>query len=195
MKLTLSSAELLAHRRVLGGLEGRRHPTVDRADGIDIDTVLSFRLRQWYLDLLDHGDPRLLAPENIAATCNILPETAPAGGILIELPAACRRAFKLKMRGWQCETEILDAAQLQSVINRQLNPFTASAPGRPIAVMTSEAGSRQPAQLIAWPADGNDGRKPQIETLVGVTDPGDELFILDESALASMPLSDILMSI
>ena len=41
MKITLSKAEMLKRRRIAGGLEPLRADcTVERTDGIDIDTVL-----------------------------------------------------------------------------------------------------------------------------------------------------------
>lgn len=190
--MNYTASELLALRRQLGGLEAKNTAlAVERSDGINIDTLLAIQLRHWYLDLLDHGDPRYLAPENIAAEVPAIPE---GDATLIRLPERCRRAFALRLRGWERSTRILPAADLPAVLRRQNNPYTAATAARPVAVMTGEFGTETYVGVKAWPEAGG-GAGAVVTELSAVVDRGDNVFILDPSALATMPQSDFLINI
>ncbi|MDE6134768.1 MAG: hypothetical protein K2F79_04260 [Muribaculaceae bacterium] len=182
MRIELTATELLKRRLVLAGLQPLNSGLDYRStEGVDVDTIVTFRLRQWYLDLLDHGAPPMLAPENIAADVGSFAAAAPSGGVAIELPAACRRVFSLKMKGWQRSAPVGQETGLSDAIRRQLNPYSAATAARPLAILSGRT-------ILAWPA----GTGPQVQELTAVLDPGPGLYIMDESALSTLPVTDIL---
>ncbi|MDE6436807.1 MAG: hypothetical protein K2K69_04790 [Muribaculaceae bacterium] len=185
--MTYPATEILALRRTLGGLEARNTSlAVERTDGVSIDAILQVQLRRWYLDLLDHADPRLLAPENIASEVSF---TAGTDGATILLPERCRRAFSVRLRGWARSVPILPASEFAGVLRRQRNPYTAATPVAPVAVMAQDIGTTPQPAVYAWPADSG------IAHLSAVVDRGEHIYILDPSALATMPQSNILIDI
>lgn len=187
-----SAADLLAQRRLLGGLEPKNTSlAVERTDGISIDTILTIQLRQWYLDLLDHGDLRYLAPENIATEVTVQSE---GDATIVRLTENCRRAFTLKLREWNHTATILPPSELQAVLRQQNNPYTAASADRPVAVLAREFGTEPRIAVYAWPRPAT-GSGALVTELAAVVDRGEKVFILDPSALATLPHSDFLINI
>ncbi len=183
MKITLSKAEMLKRRRIAGGLEPLRADcTVERTDGIDIDTVLETELRRRYLDLLDHGDRSLVAADNIAATVSCVRNEDPGtGGAHIAAPAMCRRIFDVRLSGWLRAVEVRPPDEADTIISRQQNPYTAATAAHPVAVFTRGAVAGSAPDILAWPAVGI---HPQALTVTAAIDPGEDYYTIDEAALA-----------
>lgn len=185
MKLTLSRQEMLKRRRLAAGLEPLRTDcTVELTEGLDVDRMLLDGLRKWYLTLLDTAPREMLAPDHIRSNM-LYPVEGKAGGVRIMLPAACRRVFDLKLQHWSRPAPVLPRTELDTVVSRQLNPYTAATCDRPVAVYVP--GAEGADAVYAWPA----GAGAKVETLCGVLDPGEEAYVLDESALALMPTDSI----
>lgn len=175
MKITLSKSQMLERLRIAAGLEPLRADCkIEITDGIDVDAILLLNARARYLDMLDNADPRLLAPENLAPLASATSD-APAGGVMIALPTACRRVFHLRLEGWNKTIEILPHDQMTSTINRQKNPFRKATPDRPVAVRCPGSDIK----IMAWPG----ALIPRIADISGIIDPGEDFFTLDEAAI------------
>ncbi|MDE6854449.1 MAG: hypothetical protein K2J38_05280 [Muribaculaceae bacterium] len=191
MKLTWTRAELLEYRRRIGGLEPLRTDcSVVSTDGIDVDAILSAQLRRWYLDLLDNGPRELIAPENISATTMVSRPDPPLGDAsLVRVPDICRRVFDIRLKGWSRAVEPLPASEIEQVVRRQLNPFTAATASRPVAVLLPPGSGQRVREILAWPSG------PQVTTLYAAVDTGDDSYCFDEAALSTIPATDILTQI
>lgn len=182
MKISLSKAEMIERRRrALALTPLRTDCTIERTDGIDIDATLEQELRRWYLNLLDTAEPRLLAPENIAGrlACSTTGDDD-CRAVVVELPSNCRRVFDLKLEGWTHAVPVLPHSELARVIACQQNPYTRATPWRPVAVLGAGGDDGRSPDILAWPSTG---LFPSAQIVTAVTDPGPELYILDESAL------------
>ena len=190
MKITLTKAEMLRRRRIAGGLEPHRADcAIEQTDGIDIDAVLELQLRQWYLDLLDKGSVSEVAPSNIAASVEISAVSGNPGGTVLTPPEMCRRVFAVKLKGWLRAVEVEPASEAERIIQLQSNPYTAATAAHPVAVATGGASGGRASEILAWPA------ATQALTVTAAIDPGEDYYTFDESALASMPSTQILLEI
>lgn len=191
MKVTYSRAELLGYRRRIGGLEPLRSDcTVVSTDGIDVDTILEAQLRRWYLDLLDRGPRELIAPDNIPATTTVSRPDPPLGDAsVVRVPDICRRVFDIRLKGWSRAVEPLPASEIEAVVRRQLNPFTAATPARPVAVLLPPGSGQRVREILVWPSG------TQVTVLHAAVDTGKDSYCFDESALAAIPATDILTQI
>lgn len=169
MKLSLTKAQMLERRRLSGGLEPLRTDcTIEYTDGIDIDRLLEQELRARYVLMLDHADPSMLAVE---AVNGIKESSAPAGGSKLRLPASCRRAIDVELEGWGRAATVMPGDSFDRILSWQDNDFRAATALHPVAVAGPDG------DIYAWPAG-------QLKRLRGISDPGDEHYILDESGLS-----------
>lgn len=173
MKITKSAAELREYVRTLAGLTPMRADCViEYTDGIDVDAMIDFRLRQWYIKLLAEGPRELLAVHDMAAGATVTDAGAPASGSVVRLPPTCVRAFELMLASWQHPVPILGAEALGKMAGCQRNPFTRATPHAPVAVMAPDGMS-----VFAWPPGST------VAALSGVSDTADGTFSMDEAAL------------
>lgn len=169
MKLSLTRAQMLERRRISGGLEPLRSDcSIEYTDGIDIDRLLEQQLRARYVWMLDHADPSMLAVESVGG---IKESAAPHGGSKLRLPPSCRRALDVELDGWEVPAHILPSDMFGTILSLQANTFRAAKARHPVAV-TSPGGD-----IYAWPGG-------QLRQLNGISDPGDDSYILDESGLS-----------
>ncbi len=94
------------------------------------------------------------------------------------LPENCRRVLWLRLPGWHHGTVPLAASEADRVALRQLNPYTASTPSAPVAVLAPSGRS-----VTAWPAAAEYG-SPKV---MAAADTGEDSFVFDDSALATLP--------
>lgn len=156
---------------------------VEYTDGIDVDRLLEQELRAWYVNLLDTAPPEMLAPENIAGSTSAQAHIVP-GAARISLPENCRRVLDIKLKGWSMAVKVLPSEHYQEMVRHQTNPFTASTIASPVAVMAPWSPDGVSAAVVAWPPGSI---QPQVETLTAICDPGPDKYILDETALATLP--------
>lgn len=164
MKKTLSQAEMLELWRQLKAVEPLRLDcSVCRTDGVDADAILAGRMRSWYLDLLDCGDERYLAPADVAAMASVSSGTC--GITLVEAPADVRRVLRLRFAGWDgyvvpdTAPDVLRAAAA--------NPF-----------MRRPAAARLSPRLLAV-----GGAAGTLASLVCAVDHGPQVYSFDDSAI------------
>ena len=144
--------------------------SIEQFDGLSVNDLIAQRMRQWYLNLLDTADPALLPTADIAARCTRV--ARPDNATAITLPDDCRRVIHIRAASWPMpiapEADTARAALLG-------HPFAAPTARRPLAI----AALRSILIAPCAPADA-------IE-VVAVVDPGDQLYSLDESLLATIP--------
>ncbi len=185
MRIELTKEQILKRRRISGGLEPLRADyTIELTDGIEVNTILLTELRNWYLDLLANGDRTLLATENLASTITLV---AMDGGLRIELPDNCRRMFDIRLNGWSHAAEIRPSNEFERIKAMQQNPFTAATATNPVAVFLPGNMGGKASDIAVWP--GSSG----ISLAIGVVDPGENLYIMDEMALKTMPSGPVLL--
>lgn len=185
MRIELTKEQILKRRRISGGLEPLRADyTIELTDGIDVNTILLTELRNWYLDLLANGDRGLLATENLASAVTLV---AMDGGLRIEVPDNCRRMFDVRLNGWNHVVAIRPSDEFERIKAMQQNPFTAATANNPVAVFLPGNMGGKTADIAVWP--GSSG----ISLAVGVVDPGENLYIMDEMALTTMPSGTVLL--
>lgn len=181
MKKTMTQSELIGLVRLMSGLDGTRSDVaIETTDGLDVDAMIGHRLRQWYLELLDTAPVEMLAPENMASSAML--STVEVSGIKATraiMPGNCRRVLEVRLRDWLRSVPVLPYENLAAVINRQQNPFTAATASHPIAVYGASAIGGVAAPVMMFPAMAT----PQLSYLLGVSDPGENIYTFDERAL------------
>lgn len=172
---TFSKAEMLAlWRRRLGFDERRNDCTVEVYDGREVNDIITDAMRSWYLRLLDSAPLRLLPAARISCTA------APAGihTMSISLPESCRRVTAVEAPRWDFPAVPDSSGRAQEAISLAAGPFGGPSDARPVV---ADDGSRT---LLAAPLDAGDAF-----TVTGISDPGDAVYILDESLLDTIPSS------
>lgn len=187
MKLTLTREEMLERCRLAGGLEPLRTDcTIEYTEGISPDSILEQRLRSRYLQLLDAGTREMVAADNIAATVSTAQGALPAAGVVLTMPAMCRRVFDVQLRGWSHPVAVRPYEALAEVMNLQQNPYTRATATSPVAVFASGALAGASPAVLAWPAGASADASPQVAVATAVIDPGPDYFTLDEAAIDSL---------
>lgn len=179
MLKTLSASEMLSLYRLQAGLSPAGAAcAIEVTDGIDVDRILAPALRRWYVAMLDTASPRLLPTADIGPALRPTQYAAPAGACRLILPVEARRLLSLQPMSTAAPALIHPAADFDTVMRRQLNPYTAATEDAPEAVMLDGG---EAIGIILWPAAAS------IAAARVVRDPGEDSFILDEQLLAELP--------
>lgn len=187
MKKTLTHAQMLDLWRMAAGLEPPlAEASVERFDSLEVDRSLAIIMRQWYLQLLDTAELCYLAPENIAA--RIEWQKSPSSQrLLARLPADVRRVVSVSKDKASPNAKLFDEYDLFS---------NYSSPSGLTRRYSSPLGNSLPRADAPQPSDGEISHAfsaggiivlpgPEIpEIVMAVCDPGDEMYILDESAVS-----------
>lgn len=144
--------------------------SIEQFDGLNVNDLIAQRMRQWYLNLLDTADPALLPTANIAARCTRV--ARPSNATTITLPDDCRRVVHVRAASWPVAIAPTSDTAGAALLG---HPFAAPTARRPLAIATLRSILIAPCA----PADA-------IEVLA-VVDPGEQLYTLDESLLATIP--------
>ena len=168
MKISLDKAQMLERRHLAGGLESVRVDcAIEYTDGVDVDKMLLADLRARYVEMLDHANPAYLLVENIepAKTGN-----NHCGGIRVKLPDSCRRVFDIELDTWHRPVRIQPLSMYNAITSWQYNDYRAATELTPVAVFSPDG------DILAWPGG-------KVVSLRGITDPGEDTYVLDESGL------------
>ena len=177
--MQLTYEELLTQFKIRAGLSPRRDGcSIDIASGFDADGLMEQHIRSWYASLIENAPAEMLDPENVAP---LLSATAlPDGSAEVVLPPQCRRIFTIKLRGWEREAEVVDAADhprlcrvlsASSSIRRTSHPY-AIRRGRTIT-------------LYSLPPDSN-GSPEVIYATGAIVIPDGDTFRFSPAALSSI---------
>ena len=170
MKLRLSTDEMLSQWRMRRALEPLRSDcTVERIDGIDLDSFLMMEMRDWYLNLLDTAPPHLLTLTDITSKVSLSKNDDLSA--TIRLPQRCRRVIELTLDSSPSPVKITTPNSPLTIC--QQNPFSRSGTASPIAIHSNDS-------LIIH-AGNNDFN---IVQLLCVMEPDEGLYELDEAALS-----------
>lgn len=191
MKVTYSKAEMLERCRLVGGFEPLRADCrVEYTDGIDLDTVLLHRLRSCYLTLLDSEEGVGACAENVGAMVSVSDAEVSGGGVVLTMPSNCRRVLGVRLRGWERGAAVQAASVAGRVMQRQLNRYTRATARHPEAVLSGEGIAGGVASVICWPAPSG---RVQVSSVQAITDPGEDYYTLDESAVDGLCRSALSM--
>lgn len=180
MKITKTRAQMLDYVRTALLLNPERSDgAIEYTDGLDIDSAIINATRARYLNLLDNGSREQLAPEDVSDDVSV-GATLPGGGVRLILPPSTRRVFDVALDGWLYPVEIQPADRLRCIVAEQFNPFTRATVEQPVAVIDTASTAGRLTSILCWPA------ATQINMLTAVVDPGENKYILDESALNSL---------
>ncbi len=179
MKTILTMAQAVERARLLLGFDHTREDgDSNQVNGTNVNVLLERLVRQWYLNILDHGEARYVIPAPVEGML-LQADRSPAGAVVLKLPSSCRRAVSVRLPGWARSAEVLPGSELDETVNRQLNPFTAAEADSPVAVMLSEQGKT----VACWPPYVSDTGSPSAS---GIIDTGKETITLDDSALLTL---------
>lgn len=170
MKLRLSTDEMLSQWRMRRALEPLRSDcTVERIDGIDLDSFLKMEMRDWYLNLLDTAPIHLLTLTDITSKVSLSKNKDRS--VAICLPQGCRRVIELTLDCSPVPIKITTADTPLAIC--QQNPFSQSGTVSPIAIHCHD-------RLIVHA--GSDDFN--IVQLLCIMEPDDGFYELDEAALS-----------
>lgn len=185
MKITLTQAQMLSLWRRAQGLEPTAAAvSLEQWDSIDTEAQLALRMRQWYLRLLDTGDETLVATSDISTQISL--RRVGDGLYAATLPATCRRLLRLNVTD-ECGTSmVVPDADAETAVTRycrrRANPW-----GAPAFVPVRACVRGHSLVVACGHGLGGADTLPTVSEAQAVIDPGDETYILDEAALATIP--------
>ena len=146
--------------------------SIQTVEGLDTESEIRRRMRQWYLNLLDTAPPSLLpVSENAMGTA------LSSEGLFyrVALPEATRRVVSVKAQGWLAAVAPLSADEAAARLGRIASPFGRPGNNSPLAVYSDGA-------LLVTPVN-----IPALDSLRLVLDPGPTVYTLDDSLLSTIP--------
>ena len=181
MKKTYTKDEMTALWRGRAGLEPAVTSCgITRHDGVDVDTAIGQRARQWYLDLLYRGDRRYLALEDISPRVSFSTDGYNIGRCALPLDVC--RVFEVRLAGWASSARVArrPPARLLSLL---AHPDCRGSMTVPAAWLENDI-------LCVAPAAEARGALIQPLMITAAVDPGPQSFIIDDSALSTIPVFD-----
>lgn len=180
MIVTLSHQQMLQTWRKCAGLEPSVIAcSIERFDGIDVNSRLEAMMRQWYLALLDGGDPALLgAPAEASELLSVGGRHADGSAEIVCSPSV-RLLCSVMLSGWERPAGIIDAGNASRETSLLANPFSRPGAASPLAWRDSSG------CIFAAPAYAGGS----IISAKAYIDNGPETYRLDERALATIPTS------
>lgn len=156
----LSASEMLdLWKQVMRLDTPRRDCTVEWDDGIDLDSLLTTHINQWYAHLLSTASPQLLPIADVKSQVTL---TTSSGMVVASVPEQCVRPVEWRLAGWKRSvTEFLDPCSHEAML--QINEWTRGGDCNPAIIdygfqLLMTAGSNTPqlemARCVVRPADG-----------------------------------------
>lgn len=165
-------------RLAAGLVPAEAEASVERFDCLDIDRRLEIAMRAWYLDLLDNAAVRYLAPENISARL-VWQRDSATGTLAAEIPADVRRVLAVRMDVFSLPVDFVRSGR-DLVVPADGYVFTRSI----CSPLCYGDVPPEPAGASAFSAFKVPG------VVLAITDPGEETYILDDSALSLIGHAD-----
>lgn len=170
---TYTKSQMTAIWRSALGIDTlRADMTLSRVDGIDTDTYITRQMRLWYLNLLDTAPVERLALTDISAEAKAATD---GDTVRVTLPENCRRTVCIRLAGWQRAAAPLTGEAAAQTAARAASDYAAPGVCEPAVIAEGRT-------LVCMPASS-----PTVTSLMAVIDPGPELYVLDESLLATIP--------
>lgn len=164
---------MLSQWRMRRALEPLRSDcTIERIDGIDLDSFLKMEMRDWYLNLLDTAPLHLLSLSDVASFVSLSFNNDLSATIM--LPKGCRRIVEILIDCCDNPVEIVAADSPLAMC--QQNPFSRSGSVSPVAILHHD-------RVIIYAGANNFN----ISHMLCVMEPDDGFYELDEAALSLIP--------
>ena len=142
MKIRLSQPQMLSLWRLHRLLEPIRHDAeVTRADGVDLDAILTAEMDQWKIELLLRASQELLVSHDITGEITI--SSYDDGCAFISLPPEVVRVLSVRLSGWKSSAIPISADT--PVAMRQRLPYTRADASSPVAVLSGDGLCLYPA--------------------------------------------------
>lgn len=178
MIVTLTSDQMLLAWRSCAGLESLTIDcSIERFDGIDINSRIRFLMRQWYLELLDSHDPLLLGPPVDVSNLVDIAARYPDGSAAIRFSPSLRVLSSIRLSDWLRPASVTDASLLANSIALHANPFARPGVCAPLAWRQHSDASVRITPVSA---------SAQIVEANGYIDTGEDSFRLDSRALCTI---------
>ncbi len=172
MMLRLTSEQMLRTWREIAGLEPLNTDcSIERFDGIDLDSVIRLRMRLWYLAMLDEGRPEYAGP-----ACEASDKLTLSDGIISADPSV-RRITSVRLSTWTRDAVLHRYDEVCGLVALLDNPYSAAGPRSPLAWIDSNNTLR----VSPCPAGAT------ISSAKAYIDPGEDLYLFDERALSTIP--------
>lgn len=175
MIVTLTSQQMLQTWRLCAGLESLASDcSVERFDGVDIDSRLTALMRQWYLSLLDEGNPQMIGlPSDAVSLVSVRPDGYSA---TVTCHESVRRLCSIRLSDWKREAMIVDRDIVDKLLPLQSNPFARAGVCDPVAWRETDGSIHViPAKTSSLVVDAK-----------AIVDPGEETYRLDSRALSTV---------
>lgn len=179
MTINVSHQQMLQTWRRCAGLEPMVSGcSIERFDGVDVDSRLGDMMRQWYLELLDKGDPAMAG--EACDVSELISVTAAGNGYEARLVCdeSVRRLMSVRLTGWEREATVADSREIGRKLALQSNPYCRAGNADPIA-WRDEGG-----HIHAIPAEEG----AAIAEAEGYVDTGPDTYRIDERALSTIPM-------
>ncbi len=142
----------------------RRDCSVERDDGIDIDSLLLTRIRQWYHHLLATAPLAWVPIDDVKDETAVVADAT--GVVTMQLPQRAVRPVEVRLGGWECA--VADFHEPDGRVSKlQQSSWTRGGCASPVAVdygggelrlYSLQPGSDpvvEAARCVAWAADGS----------------------------------------
>lgn len=171
----LTASEMLNLWKQVMLLETPRHDcTVEWDDGIDLDALLTTRIKQWYAHQLATAPSQLLPVADVKEMVTL---TASDGMVIASVPELCVRPVEWRLEGWKRSvTEFLDPCSHEAML--QINEWTRGGDCNPAIIDYG-------FQLLM--TCGSNDNSPQLEQARCVVRPADGSYQFNSDLLASIP--------
>lgn len=177
MTVTFTSRQMLQIWHSCAGLEPLSADcTIERFDGVDVDSRLSELMRQWYLALLDEGDPRLIGQPCDASSLVSLKAAAGDWSATVVCEPSVRRLCAIRLSEWHREVPVVERSEIAHLLPFQANPFSRAGVCDPIAWRNPDG------SVHAIPSTASS----RVTAASAVVDPGEDSFRLDTRALSTI---------
>lgn len=148
--------------------------TLERYDGVEVDTFLIQRIREWYAEMLATGVPQFLPHADVVDKLGVTVSDDKVVEVI--LPESVVRPVEIKMQSWRAPlTTFLEPDDYPALL--QAYDHTRSRRRRPVAVQYSD-------RLLLYSAGSTDD---VLERAVCVIRPPEGTYMFDEALLALMP--------
>lgn len=174
--LNMSEEEMIDLWKTLLHLEPTRHDcTLEREDGIDLDSLLTTHIRGWYAHLLATAPAELLPIDDVKADVNLSADTD--GVVTATVPELCVRPVEWRLKNWhRSVTRFMTPGEPEAL--RQQNPWTRGKSHNPAIV---DCGNR----LMLFSALPN--MEPELTLARCVVRPKDGSYRLHRLLLRNLP--------
>lgn len=152
---------------------------VERYDAVDLDSIIEAQLRQWYLDLLDQGDERLVEYTDISPMSQVTEVIGRTATIAV--PPEAHKILHARLPGWERPAKALYGGEARLCHLRQLNPYTAATNANPVCYILDGC------NVYVAPAGATSAEDVVVDSLLATYDYGKETYCFKEAALSTMP--------